>query len=133
MQPLTGNARSGARPARILIVDDHEISRAALRALLRTEGIDVADVRTGNTAITAAIAFHPDVVVVDVTPANPAGFLIAQRLQALSDAPLVVLTSSSCPCRFGSQLERHPFVAKADLCARTIENAPTTSCDDRGR
>ena len=131
MQPQAGTARSGARPSRILIVDDHEVSRAALRALLRTEGIHVADVRTGDAAITAAIAFRPDVVVVDVTPADPAGFLIARRLQALPHAPAIVLTSSSSRCRFGSQLERHLFVAKADLCAHTIENPPTTYGDDR--
>jgi hypothetical protein len=28
------------------------------------------------------------------------------------------------PCRFGSQLDHYPFVAKADLRARAIENAP---------
>ena len=61
-----------------MIVDDHEISRAALRALLRTEGIDVAYVGTGDAAITAAIACHSDVVIVDVTPADPAGFFIAR-------------------------------------------------------
>ena len=131
MQPPTGNARSGSRAARILIVDDHEISRAALRALPRTEGIDVAGVQTGDPAITAAIAFRPDVVIVDVTPADPAGFLIARQLQVLPDAPVIVLTSSSNRCRFGSQLGRHLFVAKADLCVRSIENALTTSCDDR--
>jgi CheY-like chemotaxis protein len=70
-----------------LIVDDHEISRAALRALLRTEGIDVADVGTGDAAIATAIAIHPDVVIVDVTPADPAGFRITHWLQALPDAP----------------------------------------------
>src|SRR5215472_10423989 len=105
MDPGTTTAvGNGKQAARILIVDDHEISRAALRALLRTEGIDVADVRTGDAAITATIAFHPDVVIVDVTPADPAGFHIARRLRALPDAPAVVLTSSHSRCRFGSQL-----------------------------
>ena len=121
------------RAMRILIVDDHEISRAALRALLRTEGIDVADVKTGDAAITAAIAFHPDVAIVDVTPADHAGFLIARQLRALPDPPSVVLTSSHSRCQFGAQLDRYTFVAKADLCARAIENAPTTACDDRAR
>ena len=121
MQPQAGTARSSARPSRILIVDDHEVSRAALRALLRTEGIDVADTRTGDAAVTAAIAFRPDVVIIDVTPADPAGFLIARRLQALPDAPAVVLTSSASRCRFGSRLDHHPFIAKADLCARAID------------
>jgi CheY-like chemotaxis protein len=132
MQPDTAGALDGGkRPTRILLVDDHEISRAALRALLRTEGLDVADARIGG-AITAVIAFHPDVVIVDLTPADPAGFLIAQQLRALPDPPHVVLTSSASRCQFGSQLERHLFVAKADLCARTIET-PTTSCDDPAR
>jgi CheY-like chemotaxis protein len=132
MQPDTASATGERRLTRILIVDDHEISRAALRALLRTEGIDVADVRTGDAAITAAIAFDPDVVIVDLTPADPAGFLIALRLQALPDAPPVVFTSSSNRCRFGSQLNRHLFIAKADLCAREIGDA-ATSRDGRER
>jgi PleD family two-component response regulator len=124
MQPDTASALGGGKqPTRILIVDDHEISRAALRALLRTEGIDVADVGTGDAAITTAIAFCPDVVIVDVTPADPAGFRIARQLRALPDAPPVVLTSSTSRYRFGSQLDHRLFVAKADLCARAIENA----------
>jgi CheY-like chemotaxis protein len=133
MQSDTASAPDGRTgPPRILLVDDHEISRAALRALLRTEGLDVADVRTGDAAITAAIAFRPDVAIVDVTPADPGGFHIARQLRALPGAPLVVFTSSASRCRFGPQLEHHPFVAKADLCARTIET-PTTACDDRAR
>jgi PleD family two-component response regulator len=123
MQPDTASALGGKQPTRILIIDDHEISRAALRALLRTEGIDVADVGISDAAITTAIAFHPDVVIVDVSPADLAGFRMTSQLRALPDAPPVVLTSSTSRCRFGSQLDRYPFVAKADLCARAIENA----------
>jgi PleD family two-component response regulator len=121
MRPDTAPAADAGQLKRILIVDDHEISRAALRALLRTEGIDVTDITTSDAAITAAIAVRPDVVIVDVTPADPAGFLIARRLQALPDAPPVVLTSSTSRCRLGSHLDRHLFIAKADLCARAIE------------
>jgi hypothetical protein len=66
-------------------------------------------------------ALHPDVVVVDVTPAEPAGFLMALRLKALPDAPPVVLTSSSSLDRFGSQLDHDLFIAKADVSARAIE------------
>jgi CheY-like chemotaxis protein len=124
MQPDQASAPGGGKqPTRILIVDDHEISRAALRALLRTEGLDVADVGTGDAAITTAIAFHPDVVIVDVTPADPAGFRITGQLRALPEAPPVVLTSSTSQSRFGTQLDHYPFIAKADLCARAIENA----------
>jgi PleD family two-component response regulator len=126
MQTYTASAPGREQPARILIVDNHEISRAAVRALLRTEGIDVADAPADDAAITAAIAFHPDIVIVDVTPADPAGFHIARRLRALPEAPPVMLTSSSSRCRFGSQLDGQPFVPKADLSARAIANAPAT-------
>jgi CheY-like chemotaxis protein len=119
MQPSAASAAGGTRPARILIVDDHEISRAALSALLRTEGIDVADVRTGHAVITA-IAFRADVAIIDLTPADPIGFRVAAQLQALPDAPAILLTSSADQRLFGPYLAHYRFLAKADLCARVI-------------
>lgn len=105
---------------RILIVDDHEVSRAAISALLQTEGFDVADVAAGPAAIAVAIAFCPVVAVVDVAPGQAAGFRIASQLKALPDAPIVLLTSSAGRQRFGAKLARHPFIAKADLCGQAI-------------
>ena len=114
----------GTRPARIMIIDDHEISRAACRALLRTEGIDVvADLAAGEQAISAAAALRPDAVIVDVSPVASAGFDLARRLQALPDPPAVVLTSSAAPGEFGARLDGHSFVPKAGLCAQTISAA----------
>jgi len=113
-------AASDLRPMRVLIVDDHEISRTAVGALLRTEGVEVADVGTGEAAIAVAIAFRPAVAIVDVTPADATGFLIADRLRALPDAPAVVLTSSADRRRFAAQLAGYRFVAKADLCVEVI-------------
>jgi DNA-binding NarL/FixJ family response regulator len=107
-----------------MIIDDHEISRAACRALLRTEGMDVvADVAAGDQAIAAAAALRPDVVVVDLSPSAVAGFGVARRLRALPDPPAVVLTSSAEPADFGARLDGHRFVAKAGLCATAIRGA----------
>jgi CheY-like chemotaxis protein len=114
------DAVNGQRPMRALIIDDHEISRAAVSALLRTEGLDVADARAGEAAIAVAIAFRPAVAIVDVTPVDAAGFRIADRLRALPDAPAVVLTSSVDRRRFASRLDGYRFVAKADLCVQAI-------------
>jgi CheY-like chemotaxis protein len=118
-----GGRRAGAnghRPLRVLLVDDHEISRAAISALLRTEGADVAGTGTGEAAIAVAIAFRPAVAIIDVTPADATGFVIADQLQALPDGPAVVLTSSADRRRFASQLGSYRFVAKADLCVQAI-------------
>jgi len=117
-------AANGTRPARIMIIDDHEITRAACRALLRTEGADViADMPAGDQALAAAAALRPDVVVVDVSPAAGAGFGLARQLRALPRPPAVVLTSSAEPAEFGTRLDGHSFVAKAGLCAGAIDAA----------
>jgi len=110
----------GQPPMRVLLVDDHEISRAAVSALLRTQGAEVADLATGEAALAVAIAFRPAVAIIDVTPADATGFRIADLLRALPGAPAVVLTSSADRRRFASRLGTYRFVAKADLCVQNI-------------
>jgi DNA-binding NarL/FixJ family response regulator len=130
MRTSTAGLADGAWPTRILIIDDHEISRAACRALLRTEGIDVvADMAAGDQAIAAAATLRPDVVIVDVGPANDDGFGMARRLRALPGPHAVVLTSSAEPAQFGAQLAGYSFVAKAGLCAKAIRDA--AGCGNR--
>ena len=107
---------------RIMIIDDHEISRAAICAMLRSEGADVvADLNAGRDALAMARALRPEVIIVDVTPAADRGFGIARRLRALQPAPpSVVLTSSTDRAQFGAQLDGHLFIAKADICLAAI-------------
>src|ERR1700746_8654 len=93
MRTSAGGPASGTSAARIMIIDDHEISRAACRALLRTEGIDVvADLRARDDVLAAAGALPPDVAIIDVTPGIDTGFAIGRRLRALPAPPLVVFT-----------------------------------------
>ena len=121
MQPDLASTVGGRPTMRVLLVDGHEVFRAACRALLRTEGIDViADVPAGDEAIRAAAALRPDVVIVDVTPADDSGFRMARRLAGLPDPPVVMLASSADRCQFGSQLDGHRFIAKADIRAEAI-------------
>jgi DNA-binding NarL/FixJ family response regulator len=104
-----------------MIIDDHEISRAAFCALLRSEGADVvADLGAGHDAVAMARALRPEAVIVDVTPAAGTGFGIARRLRALPAPPIVILTSSTDRTRFGSQLDGHVFITKADICSAAI-------------
>ena len=117
----------GTRPARIMIIDDHEISRAAFRALLRAEGADVvADLGASAHALAAASSLRPEVVLVDVTPAANTGFSIADGLLALPAPPTVILTSSTDCSRFGARLNGHRFIAKADICAAAIARLART-------
>ncbi|MEL7198250.1 MAG: response regulator transcription factor [Pseudomonadota bacterium] len=52
---------------RILIVDDHQLAREGLRALLASDGFDVVGLaETGEEAITLVQNFEPDIVLMDV-------------------------------------------------------------------
>lgn len=116
-----------------MLIDDHEISRTAFCALLRSEGSEVvADLSTGPDALAMARALRPDVVIVDVTPTADTGFGIARRLRALLPTPLIViLTSSIDRTRFGARLDGHVFIAKADICAAAIARLARFSEMDR--
>lgn len=72
---------SAARP----IVDQHEVSRAAIRALLQTEGLEVvADVSTGEQALALADEVSPDIVIIDVGPRARRALELAGPLVARS-------------------------------------------------
>lgn len=134
--PTTAPGSPGRdRAMRIMIIDDHEISRAAIRALLRAEGVDViADFNSGGDALAAARALHPEVVIVDVAPGADTGFGIARGLRGLPAPPVVVLTSSAGRAQFGAKINSYRFVAKADITATVIAGlANPASTPDRTR
>jgi DNA-binding NarL/FixJ family response regulator len=75
-------------PARVLVVDDHPVTRDALAALLRTHGFEIAGVAAdGEEAIAAAGATQPDLVLLD---------LAMPGLDGLSALPLLRGTAPSC-------------------------------------
>ena len=61
------------RPIRVLIVDDHDLFRTGLRALLEEAGFEVADSASGPAAIRRAPSFAPDVVVMDMNMPGMSG------------------------------------------------------------
>ena len=86
-------------------------------ASLRWAGLSLG---AGHDAVAMARALRPEAVIVDVTPAAGTGFGIARRLRALPAPPIVILTSSTDRTRFGSQLDGHVFITKADICSAAI-------------
>lgn len=104
-----------------LIVDQHEVSRAAIRALLRTEGVEVVgDVSNANAAMAAADDRPPDVVVLDISTEPGQARDVALTLARLRSAPTVVLTSSGPP---PESLDGFVFIAKSAVCARELWRA----------
>ncbi len=80
--------------ARILVVDDEPNIRELLAATLRLTGFDVRKADGGDAALDAALAFRPDLVVLDVLLPDMDGFEVARRLRgAGDDTPVLFLTA----------------------------------------
>jgi DNA-binding NarL/FixJ family response regulator len=81
---------------RILIVDDHPLTRDALAALLAQQGFEVVgEAADGEEALTAARKYAPDVVLLDLTMPGMDGLTALPRIR--EEAPsceVVVLTAS---------------------------------------
>lgn len=82
------------RTIRILLVDDHAVLRAGLRALLDAEKDMevVGEAATGEDGLTMAGTIRPDVVVMDLSMPGMGGLEATRQLAALGEMRVLVLT-----------------------------------------
>jgi two-component system, NarL family, response regulator DevR len=83
---------------KVMLVDDHEIVRQGLRALLEAEGdIEiVAEADSGPSAVSLAGVYQPDVVVMDVRMPEGSGVEACRAIRdERPDAQIIMLTSYS--------------------------------------
>jgi two-component system cell cycle response regulator DivK len=82
--------RIGASPSAfqplVLVVDDHEDSRAIARLVLESGGFRVAEARTGFEGFRMAVEMRPTVVLLDMILPGIDGWEIARLLRANADA-----------------------------------------------
>jgi DNA-binding NarL/FixJ family response regulator len=81
---------------RILLIDDHPVVRAGLRALLETESDleVVGEAGDGMSAINLAPKLRPDIVVTDLLLPDVDGVAVTQSIRAeLPDTQVIILTS----------------------------------------
>ena len=93
---MTETESSSTRRLSLLIVDDHEVVRQGLAALLgrRTEFHVVAEAGTVAGAVAAARKFRPDLVVMDVRLPDGSGIEACREIRAdMPDTRVVMLTS----------------------------------------
>ena len=99
----TSSTTTPRRPLRLLVVDDHEVVRAGIRALIRsTDDIVVtaeaasvvAEAGTVAEAIEQARRFQPDIIVMDVRLPDGSGIEACRNIRAeLPETRVVMLTS----------------------------------------
>lgn len=71
------------KPVRVLLVDDHEIVRAGLRAVLTGAGMEIAgEASTVSEAIGAAKRLKPDMVLMDVRLPDGSGVEACREIRA---------------------------------------------------
>jgi len=83
------------REARVLVVEDDDDTRDAITIALQGDGYRVHGEREAVGANRAALAMHPDLVVIDVRLGDgPDGFGLARALRTSSDTPLLFLSAA---------------------------------------
>jgi DNA-binding response OmpR family regulator len=77
----------------VLVVDDEPTIAASVAARLRAEGYAVQTAHDGPSAVAAAVADPPDLVVLDVMLPGFDGLEVCRRIQADRPVPVLMLTA----------------------------------------
>src|SRR3954449_8178891 len=82
--------------ARVLIVDDHDLFRTGLRALVAESGFDAAEAASGEAALRRVAELKPDVVVMDLNMPGMSGIEATRvLLEIVPEAAVLILTISN--------------------------------------
>jgi two-component system KDP operon response regulator KdpE len=77
---------------RVLVVDDEQSIRRAVGRALAARGYRVELATDGEEALTAAVAFQPDLVVLDLNLPALDGLEVCRQLRGWSSVPILVLS-----------------------------------------
>lgn len=124
LESFGGTAYHGPMSETVLIVDDHPTFRSFAKALLEEEGFEVVgESEDGASAVAAAQALRPDVVLLDVQLPDFDGFEVAARLRVAGVPSSIVLVSSRDASDYGEDIVSSGaagFVAKGELSGSAL-------------
>ena len=81
------------RARHVLVVEDNEDAREAVRCLLEVRGHRVDVAGEGHQAVAVALERRPEVALVDISVPGLDGYEIAQRLRATSEGKAMYLVA----------------------------------------
>jgi DNA-binding response OmpR family regulator len=123
MSAVSGAAMMGGM-SRVLLVEDDDGIRAAVRFMLEDEGYDVVDAATGEEGIERFRAGGADLAIIDLLLPGIGGLDVVHALRASSGLPILVVTAQADSHDVVAGLEAgaddyvtKPFVPK-ELAAR---------------
>jgi PAS domain S-box-containing protein len=100
-EPTTAerNGPAAVRPARIVVIEDHDDSRDALVMALQLAGHDVHSASTGGEGVELVLREQPELVIIDVGLPDIDGFEVCRRLrrEVGSDIRFIALTGYGQP------------------------------------
>ncbi|WP_040337610.1 response regulator transcription factor [Candidatus Blastococcus massiliensis] len=78
---------------RLLVVEDDDSIRTALRWALEDEGYDVAEAASGEDAVRAVAMAAPDLMVVDLMLGSMDGYAVIREVRRDHDLPIIVVSA----------------------------------------
>jgi two-component system, cell cycle response regulator len=129
----------------VLVVEDDEAIRRLLGTVLESRGYEVHEVGDGRSALPAARACRPEVILLDVGLPGMDGFGVLELLKAdeeLCEVPVLMLTAWAEPALITKALDRgahdcvrkpfdiHELAARVDAAARVKARQDALSEDN---
>lgn len=110
---------------KILIVDDHEASRAGVRTVLESRGLEVCgEAADGREALAKALQLRPDLVILDITMPVLDGFTAAREISKRLPGVGILLLSmheSASMVNVAKSSGARGYVAKSEGIARLLK------------
>jgi len=94
-QPATTGKNANRGGVRILLIDDERELGRLVRGGLNAAGFTVEWATTAEEGKSAVVAWHPDVVILDLTLPDGDGLDVCQQIRSWSSVPIIVLSVRS--------------------------------------
>lgn len=107
------------RPIRIVLVDDHEVARRAIRSVLRSNpNLEVVgEAAEGKDAINKVGELHPDIVLLDISLPDISGIEAAPAIRKISPESRIIFVSQHTSIPLAKDALRggaYGYVVKSD-------------------
>ena len=94
---------------RILVIDDEPAIRDSLRMIIEYEGYEFISAPAGPEGIALAERESPDVILLDIKMPGMDGFEALERIKAVSDAPVVMISGHGSGATGADAVRRGAF------------------------